>query len=121
MGEYMKTRDIPAKRSGSTETENARLNATQRAVAFHETLTRFILPLCSVMRDRPDPDTPLPSATYIVDASSLGLRQAYDLRYYAQDISTLLSTSFPEVLKTVYVSPGQLEPFLRLTCYMTQP
>jgi hypothetical protein len=61
------------------------------------------------MRDRPDPDTPISNATYVADASSFGFKQGYDLRHYAQDITHLLSTSFPEVLKTVYVSTTQLK------------
>ena len=79
-------------------------NATQRAVAFHDTMTRFIFPLCSAMRDRPNPETPISGAVYLVDVSSLSLKQAMEVRNFAQDISKLLATSFPEVLHTVFVS-----------------
>lgn len=112
MSEYMKNRDVPADKSGSTKTGNPVLKATQQAVAFHDTLTRFILPLCSAIRDRPDPDTPVSSAVYLVDAASVGWKEAYTLRHYGQDSSTLLSTSFPEVLKTVYVSVDGRIPLL---------
>jgi hypothetical protein len=44
------------------------------------------------------------SAVYLVDVSSFGLKQAWDLRTYAQDISKLLAMSYPEVVDTVFVS-----------------
>jgi hypothetical protein len=99
MADYKKTRDMPL----STE-ELPNPNATQRAIAFHETLTRFVLPLCSAMRNRPNPESPVSSAVYLVDVSSFGLRQALEVRNYAQDISKLLATSFPEVVDKVFVS-----------------
>ena len=89
-------------------TETASLTGDQRDFVFHDSLTRFVLPLCSAMRDRPHPETPITSAIYLVDVGSVGLKQGWTLRNYAQDISKLLATSFPEVLNTVYVSPYSL-------------
>jgi hypothetical protein len=64
---------------------------------------RFILPLCSAVRDRPNPDIPVLSGVYLVDASSFGVKQAWDVRGYAEEISQLLGMSFPEVVDTVFV------------------
>ncbi|KAI1818648.1 CRAL-TRIO domain-containing protein [Poronia punctata] len=99
MADYKKTRGMPLA-TGDLSTSP---NSVQRAITFHETLTRFVLPLCTAMQDRPDPHIPVSSAVYLVDVSSFGLKQAFDLRNYAQDISKLLATSFPEVVDTVYV------------------
>jgi hypothetical protein len=56
------------------------------------------------MRDRPNADTPISSAVYLVDISTLGVKQALSVRNYAQNVSSILATSFPEVLDTVFVS-----------------
>jgi hypothetical protein len=55
------------------------------------------------MQDRPNPETPISSAVYLVDVASFGIKQALDVRSYAQDISKLLAISFPEVVDTVFV------------------
>ena len=78
-------------------------NRAQRAFAFHDTLVRFILPLCTAMRDRPEPEKPISAAVIVVDVSSFGLKQAWNVRNYAQNISKILATSCPEVLNSVYV------------------
>ena len=91
--------------AAASATASSNLNSTQGAVAFHDTLTRFILPLCSAMSDRENKRTvPVSSAVYLVDVSSFGLKQALELRNYAQDISKLLATCYPEVVDTVFVS-----------------
>lgn len=82
--------------------------ATSRALAFHDYLTRFVLPLCSSMRDRPNPETPITSSIYVVDIGSFTFKQAWSLRGFAQDISHLLATCFPEVIERVYVSEDLL-------------
>lgn len=87
----------------SSNTKNE-LSAAQKAFAIHDGLIRFILPLCSSVRDRPEPDSPILSAVYLVDVSAFSLKQAWDLRTYAQDISKLLALSYPEVVDTVFVS-----------------
>jgi hypothetical protein len=104
MAGYKKTCDMTISAESPSMAGNIGPNSVQRAFAFHDTLTRFILPLCSAMRDRPNPEMPISSAVYIVDISAFGIKQAWDLRSYAQDISKLLATSFPEVVDTVFVS-----------------
>ncbi|KAK4164714.1 CRAL-TRIO domain-containing protein [Cladorrhinum sp. PSN259] len=72
---------------------------TRQAIVFHDYLTRFVLPLCSAMK----PGEPVTSAVYLVDIGSFTLKQAWSVRGYAQDISKLLATCYPEVIDRVYV------------------
>ncbi|KAL4953371.1 CRAL-TRIO domain-containing protein [Aspergillus filifer] len=69
----------------------------ERALVYFDTLTRFVLPLCSAVHAEP-----VTSCVYIVDISSLSLKQAWDLREFAQATSWLLSTCFPETIHRVY-------------------
>lgn len=75
----------------------------QRACVFHDTLTRFVLPLCTAMRDRPDNENPVTHSVYLVDVSSISLKQAWDLKDFAQDISWILATCYPETIKYIFV------------------
>ncbi|KAK4215714.1 CRAL-TRIO domain-containing protein [Rhypophila decipiens] len=74
------------------------LEATRQAIVFHDYLTRFVLPLCSSAAGRP-----ISSAVYLCDVGTLTLRQTWSVRGYAQDISQLLATCYPEVIDRVYV------------------
>ncbi|KAI1420320.1 CRAL/TRIO domain protein [Xylaria sp. FL1777] len=76
---------------------------TCRAITSLDYLTRFALPLCSMMPDRPDPEKPVSGAVYLADIASLTLRQAWSIRGYAQSITGLLATCYPEVVDTIYV------------------
>lgn len=48
------------------------------------------------------------STVYIVNAASFGLRQAWSLKGYAQDISQLLAMCYPEMVDRCYVSSFNL-------------
>ncbi|KAL4938164.1 hypothetical protein BDV06DRAFT_215328 [Aspergillus oleicola] len=87
LAHWRETRDKPSSSPSMAE----------RAVVYFDNLTRFVLPLCSAVR--PEPVT---SAVYIVDASSLGLKQSWDVREFAQDISWILATCYPETIHRVY-------------------
>lgn len=76
----------------------------QRALVFHDGLTRFILPLCTAMTDRPDPSVPITTSIYLVEASSLSMKQAWDLKDFAQDASWILATCYPETIDRIFVS-----------------
>ncbi|KAJ5899074.1 hypothetical protein N7495_003818 [Penicillium taxi] len=78
-------------------------NMLQLASVFHDSLVRFVLPLCSVMTDRPNPSVPITSSTYLLDASALGLKQGWSVRFYAQELSWLLSTCYPETVERIFV------------------
>ncbi|KAM7217589.1 CRAL/TRIO domain protein [Rhypophila decipiens] len=71
---------------------------TRQAIVFHDYLTRFVLPLCSSAAGRH-----ISSAVYLCDVGTLTLRQTWNVRGYAQDISQLLATCYPEVIDRVYV------------------
>ncbi|KAJ5379550.1 hypothetical protein N7509_012669 [Penicillium cosmopolitanum] len=64
---------------------------------------RFVLPLCTIMTDRSNSSTPVSSSIYLVDASGLGLKQGWNLKSFAQEISWLLSTCYPETILKVFV------------------
>ncbi|KAI1356052.1 CRAL/TRIO domain protein [Xylaria sp. FL0043] len=75
---------------------------TCRALTSLDYLTRFALPLCTIMAaDRPS--KPVSGTVYLADIASLSLRQAWNIRGYAQSITGLLATCYPEVVDTIYV------------------
>ncbi|KAJ6003502.1 hypothetical protein N7451_006049 [Penicillium sp. IBT 35674x] len=75
----------------------------QLASVYHDSFARLVFPLCSMMTDRPNPSVAITSSIYLVDASDLGLKQGWSLRYFAQSISWLLSTCYPETIQRVFV------------------
>ncbi|KAI3331446.1 CRAL/TRIO domain-containing protein [Xylariaceae sp. AK1471] len=77
--------------------------ATRRTLVCLDYLPRFVLPLYSAMSDRPDPDTPISSAVYLVDVETLSFKQAWSIRGYAQNVTKLLATCYPEVVDKIYV------------------
>ncbi|KAE8152336.1 CRAL/TRIO domain-containing protein [Aspergillus avenaceus] len=78
-------------------------NMSQRVSVFYDSLTRFVLPLCSALKDRPNPSIPVSNAVYVVDASVISIKQAWDLREFAQDISGILMTCYPETIEKIFV------------------
>lgn len=85
------------------ESQAQKADMWQLASVFQDSLIRFVLPLCSMMTDRPKPSVPITSCTGVVDASSLGLKQGWSLRFFAQEISWLLSTCYPETIERIFV------------------
>ncbi|KAK5626036.1 hypothetical protein RRF57_001752 [Xylaria bambusicola] len=55
------------------------------------------------MTDRPEPEKPVSGAVYLADITNVSLKQAWDLRGYAQSTSSLLATCYPEVVDRIYV------------------
>jgi hypothetical protein len=74
-----------------------------RALTFHESLTRFVIPFCSAVHARTHAGMPITGCLYLVDISGFGIRQAWNLREYTQDISRILANSFPEVIDQIFV------------------
>ncbi|PYI01418.1 CRAL/TRIO domain-containing protein [Aspergillus sclerotiicarbonarius CBS 121057] len=99
---WQKTRQTPCHIDFSS-TASVNPAMIQRAAIHFDTVTRFVLPLCSALRDRPDPETPITKAVYILDASSLGIKQSWDLRDVIRDISSLLTTCYPETIDKIFV------------------
>jgi hypothetical protein len=75
-----------------------------RLFTLYESLTRFVLPLCSAINDRPHPETPVSQSNNIVDISGVGLRQFWNLKTHMQDASTLATAHYPETLDRIFVS-----------------
>jgi hypothetical protein len=74
-----------------------------QAFAVYEGLTRYILPLCSANHERPNPDVPVTSCLYLVDISTLGFKQAWNVRVYVEIVSKLLADHYPEVIDRCFV------------------
>ncbi|KAF9889735.1 hypothetical protein FE257_007041 [Aspergillus nanangensis] len=79
------------------------MTATQRASIAHDYLTRFVFPLCTAMRDRPDPEVPVTGAVYLVDLAAFTMKQGWDIKSYTSDIGELLMVGYPEVIQRLYV------------------
>lgn len=76
---------------------------TKQTLAVHDFLTRFVLPLADIVKED-TAEGPVINCLYLVDASSLGIKQAWGVKKYAQETSRLLAGSYPEVLSRVFVS-----------------
>ncbi|KAM3072138.1 hypothetical protein ACMFMG_008596 [Clarireedia jacksonii] len=72
-------------------------------LVYHENKTRFVLPLCSAVRQKTDGGFPVTNCLYLVDISGLSLKQAWDIREYVQDTSGILANNYPEVIDKVFV------------------
>ncbi|KAJ5295054.1 hypothetical protein PENANT_c037G00098 [Penicillium antarcticum] len=101
---WEKTRNTPGwKHSPSGEQQPPNPDMMQSASIFHDSLARFVLPLCSMMKDRPNSSAPITNFVYLVDASNLGLKQGWSVKSFAQAISWLLATCYPETIQRIIV------------------
>lgn len=73
-----------------------------RLFALYESLTRFVLPLCSNV-ERNHPETPISQSNNIVDISGVGLKQFWNLKAHMQDASTLATAHYPETLDRIFI------------------
>ena len=62
------------------------------------------MPLCTFLPERHNPETPVDQSNNIVDLSSVGLKQLWNLRVHLQEASTLATAHYPEILDRVFVS-----------------
>lgn len=74
-----------------------------RLFALYENLIRFVMPLCTELKDRDYPNTPITQSNNIVDISGVGLKQFWNLRTHMQDASTLATAHYPETLDRIFV------------------
>ncbi|KAL8958734.1 MAG: hypothetical protein Q9193_004265 [Seirophora villosa] len=74
-----------------------------RLFALYENLTRFVMPLCSAVSGRPNPETPVDQSNNIVDISRVGLKQFWNLRSHMQDASQLATAHYPETLDRIFI------------------
>jgi hypothetical protein len=104
----------------STDTPLKRMNLQQIFASNLDYLTRFVLPLCSAMDDRPNPKRPVTKVNYVVDASGITLKLGWEVASMAQDVSTLLATSYPETIDRIFVSISKDQVttcWVELTCF----
>ncbi|PWY90237.1 CRAL/TRIO domain protein [Aspergillus heteromorphus CBS 117.55] len=99
MAGWRKTRDT----SQASQTPSIVPDMAQRAFVHFDGLTRCVLPLCAAVRDRSDGPVPITRSVYVVDASTVSIRQAWDLRDFAQEISGMLATCYPETIDRILV------------------
>ena len=92
------------------ETDGKTPGKLLRLFALYENLIRFVMPLCTALKDRDYPDTPITQSNNIVDISGVGLKQFWNLRTHMQDASTLATAHYPETLDRIFVCPYQLFP-----------
>jgi hypothetical protein len=81
-----------------------------RLFALYENLIRFVMPLCTALKDRDYPDTPITQSNNIVDISGVGLKQFWNLRTHMQDASTLATAHYPETLDRIFVCSCHTPP-----------
>ncbi|KAL9070719.1 MAG: hypothetical protein Q9161_004652 [Pseudevernia consocians] len=98
---YKKSCDsLSTSRATSTGLPSA---VTLRSLAVFEGMVRFVLPLCSLVRARPSPETPIFQATIIADISAVSLMQIWRIRSWFQSNSKILADAYPEILDRVIV------------------
>jgi hypothetical protein len=100
MAEYEKSAKqthSQAKSDGKTPAKLLRL------FALYENLTRFVMPLSTVLTDRAYPATPITQSNNVVDISGVGLKQFWNLRAHMQDASQLATAHYPETLDRIFI------------------
>jgi hypothetical protein len=78
--------------------------AMLRLFCTYDHLVRFLMPLCSAVPGRPNPETPILATNCVVDISEVGLMQFWRLRAHMAAASTLATAHYPETLGRTYVS-----------------
>ncbi|THC92559.1 hypothetical protein EYZ11_007970 [Aspergillus tanneri] len=81
-----------------TSSELRQVDILQLGSVIFDSITRFAFPLCSAVAGKP-----ITRAVILVDASTLSLKQGFDLRLFARDISGLLTTCFPETIERIFL------------------
>lgn len=79
---------------------------TRDAIAIHNYLTKFVMPACTAMTDRKDPEKDITSIVVLADATHLTLTRVWQLRSLIQNIAQLLATCYQEILHRVYIRSG---------------
>ncbi|KAL8688266.1 MAG: hypothetical protein Q9224_004928 [Gallowayella concinna] len=71
-----------------------------RSFVVYDSLTRFVMPLCSGAAGGPDP---VHKTLQLVDITGIGVRQVWNMRAYCQDLAALLAGNYPEILDRVFI------------------
>lgn len=101
---HLDTAAITHWRSTCNPTANSP-DMAQRVCVFHDTTTRFILPLCSAMQDLPDETKkkPITNCLYLIDVSTVTLKQAWSLADFGREVSWILERCYPETIQCIMV------------------
>lgn len=75
-----------------------------RPYAIFDNAVRFVLPLCSAVPNTLNSNKPITKAVYIVDISSITLKQVWDMRNWIKSTSGLLADTYPEIVDKILVS-----------------
>jgi len=70
-------------------------------IVLHETMTRFVLPLCDSLPHKPS--TPVSSVTTIIDLAEVSLSTMWSLRSHLQQASTMATAHYPETLNAIAI------------------
>jgi hypothetical protein len=77
----------------------------RRAYAIHDHLTRFAMPFCSAVADRPNPKTPITKHIILADITNMGgIIRGWKMRDFVLEFDKLLNRNYPEILDQVFVS-----------------
>ncbi|KAF2399950.1 CRAL/TRIO domain-containing protein [Trichodelitschia bisporula] len=107
---HLDSKNIAAYEASLAKSATASQNASSKVpikmlhlFTLYENLTRFVLPLCSAIKDRPHLETPVSQSSNIVDISRVGLRQFWNLKAHMQDASQLATAYYPETLDRIFI------------------
>ena len=91
--------------------KSSKLESLRSFTAF-DYAVRFIIPLCSLVPNRPDPTTPIRRAIYIIDIATISLSQVWSARSWIKTTADFLANTYPEILDRVFVRlpPSSLCP-----------
>lgn len=103
------TTDVMAAYEKSCATSTLKTDQTEaesflRVFCTYESLIRFVFPLCSAVKTRPEPERPITATTCIIDITGVSLMQFWRLKTHMQAASTLATAHYPETLGRTYVS-----------------
>ncbi|PYH40160.1 CRAL-TRIO domain-containing protein [Aspergillus saccharolyticus JOP 1030-1] len=82
----------------STRSVEAGPDLAQRACAVLDALTRFVLPLCTAAAAQP-----ITKSIFLIDMKAITIKQGWNVRDFAKEISGTLATCYPETIETIYV------------------
>lgn len=86
-----------------TDTALPNPHMLQLTSVFVDSISRFVMPLCSMLPDRAGQSASISSSIYLADGSQIGLKMAWNAKSFAQEVSGLLSTSYPETIEKIFV------------------
>ena len=95
--------------SGPTPTGSPSV-VTLRSLAVFDGMVRFVFPLCSLIRKRPSPETPIFQATVIADISGVSLIQIWRIRSWLQ---TFCKVELPQPIFSLFNQIGSTKTLSR--------